>query len=122
MIRVKKESYVEAAKAIGCSNCRIIARHILPNSISPVISMASLNIGGVVLAVATLSFLGLGIPAGYAAWAPFIANSRNYIISLGFEYTYTFLTPGAFLTLFVLGWTLLGDTLRDIQDPRMRRM
>jgi len=121
VMRVKNENYVETAKAIGCSNFRIIARHILPNSISPVIAMASLNIGGVVLTVATLSFLGIGIPLGYAAWAPFIAKSRHYIISPSFEHAYTFMIPSVFLVTFILGWTLLGDALRDVQDPRIRR-
>lgn len=122
VIKVKNETYVEAAKAVGCSNFRIIARHVLPNSVSPVIAMAFLNIGGAVLATATLSFLGVGIPVGYADWAPFMAASRNYIISLQFTHAYTFVVPGVFLTTFILGWTLLGDALRDLQDPRIRRM
>jgi len=122
VMKVKNESYVEAAKAVGCSNFRIITRHILPNAVSPIIAMTSLNIGGVVLATATLSFLGIGIPVGYAAWGPLIASSRNYIISIGFQNLYTFIIPSIFIITFISGWTLLGDTLRDILDPKMRRM
>ena len=122
VMKIKNENYVEAAQAVGCSNLRIVGVHILPNAISPVIAMASLNVGGVILAVATLSFLGVGIPVGYAAWTPFIASSRHFIVSIHSQYTYTFVIPGAFLVAFILGWTLLGDTLRDIQDPRTRRM
>lgn len=121
VVKIKNENYVEAAKAAGCSHFRILMRHILPNTISPIIAMASLNIGGVILIESTLSFLGIGIPSGYAAWAPLIASSRYYIISISSEYAYTFLIPGVFLIFFILGWTLLGDTLRDIQDPRKRR-
>lgn len=122
VMKVKNESYVEAAKAVGCSNFRIITRHILPNAISPIIAMASLNIGGVVLATSTLSFLGIGVPVGYAAWGPLMVHSRNYIISFGFENSYTFIIPSIFIIAFILGWTLLGVTLRDILDPKMRRM
>jgi peptide/nickel transport system permease protein len=122
VVKIKNENYVEAAKAAGCSHFRILVRHILPNAISPTIAMASLNVGGVILLESTLSFLGIGIPSGYAAWAPLIASSRHYIISVSSEYAYTFLVPGVFLIFFILGWTLLGDTLRDMQDPRKRRI
>ncbi|MFW6117093.1 MAG: hypothetical protein ACOC6G_00735 [Thermoproteota archaeon] len=84
--------------------------------------MASLNFGGVILTAATLSFLGIGIPVGYADWAPFIASSRNYIIPSAAKYWYSFFIPSIFLVTFVLGWALLGDALNEIQDPRTRRM
>lgn len=119
-IKVKNEEYVEAARAIGCSNFRIVVRHILPNSMYPLIAMVSIGIGGVALDTAILSFLQIGIPVGYADWAPFIALSRNWITS-SFEYAYTFLIPSAFLITFILGCTLLGDTLRDALDPMIRR-
>jgi peptide/nickel transport system permease protein len=122
VIRVKNENYVEAAKAVGCSDFRTIGRHILPNSISSVIAMASLNVGGVILAISTLTYLGIGIPEGYADWTPFIVSSRNYIIPLDLKYAYTFMIPSVFLIIFILGWTLLGDTLKGMLDPRIRRM
>jgi len=120
VMKVKSENYVEAAKAVGCSNFRIVTRHILSNSIYPIIVMVSMGVGGVALDTAILSFLKIGIPMGYADWTPFIAASRNWITS-SFEYAYTFLAPSAFLVVFILGWTLLGDTLRDMLDPMMRR-
>lgn len=124
IMRVKQEDYVEAAKAIGCSDLRIIMRHVLPNSIYPVMIMASLDIGSVVLTAAALSFLGIGAPVGYADWGQMISFARNWIWA-GFEnpwqYWYTFTIPGLFIFIFVLGWNLLGDAFRDILDPMLRR-
>jgi peptide/nickel transport system permease protein len=123
-LRVKQESFVEAAKAVGCSDLRIIARHIFPNSVYPVIIMASLGIGSTVLLAAALSFLGIGAPQGYADWGQMISFARNWIWA-GFQnpwqYWYTFTIPGITIFLFVLGWNLLGDALRDILDPTLRR-
>ncbi|MGA3191930.1 MAG: ABC transporter permease [Candidatus Bathyarchaeia archaeon] len=124
VLRIKNEDYVEAAKSVGCSDARIIGRHILPNSIYPVLVVFSLDIGTIVLAAAALSFLGLGAPEGYADWGQIIAVSQNYIYgppSNPFLYWYTFIIPGAFISLFVMGWNLLGDALRDILDPTLRR-
>jgi peptide/nickel transport system permease protein len=123
-LRVKQEDYVEAAKAVGCSDFRIIMRHILPNAIYPVIIMASLDIGSIVLTAAALSFLGIGAPVGYADWGQMISFARNWIYA-GFQnpwqYWYTFTIPGLFIFIFVLGWNLLGDAFRDILDPTLRR-
>ncbi|RLG61135.1 ABC transporter permease [Candidatus Geothermarchaeota archaeon] len=123
-LRVKQEDFVEAAKAIGCSDLRIIVRHILPNAIYPVLIMASLDIGSIVIIAAALSFLGLGAPLGYADWGQMIALSRNWIVGPPTNpllYWYTYIIPGFFLFLFVLGWNLLGDAFRDILDPMIRR-
>lgn len=124
VIRIREEDYVEAAKAVGGSDFRVITRHILPNAIFPVLIMASLDTGGTVLSAAALSFLGLGEPIGYADWGQMISFSRNWIIgSPGnpYEYWYTFIIPGVFIFAFVLGWSLLGDAFRDILDPTIRR-
>ena len=124
VLRVRQEDYVEAAKAIGCSDFRIIARHILPNAIYSVIIMASLDIGAIVLTAAALSFLGIGAPAGYADWGQMISFARNWIwagIENPWQYWYTFTIPGLFIFIFVLGWNLLGDAFRDILDPTLRR-
>jgi peptide/nickel transport system permease protein len=124
VLRVKNEDYVEAAKSVGCSDARVIGRHILPNSIYPVLVVFSLDIGTIVLAAAALSFLGLGAPDGFADWGQIIAKSQNYIYgppSNPFLYWYTFIIPGIFISLFVMGWNLLGDALRDILDPTLRR-
>jgi len=122
VLRVKNEDYVEAARAIGCSDFRIITRHILPNSVYPIIIMASLDIGSIVLSAAALSFLGLGAPEGYADWGWLINISRGWIGQAGlFTYLHAFLIPGMFIFTFVLGWNLLGDAFRDILDPTLRR-
>lgn len=124
ILRIKQEDYVEAAKAVGCSDLRVITRHILPNAIYPVLIMASLDIGAIVLSAAALSFLGLGAPAGYADWGQMINLSQNWIIARStdtWRYWYTFIIPGLFIFTFVLGWNLLGDAFRDILDPTLRR-
>jgi len=124
VLRTKNEDYVEAAKSIGCSDLRVIAKHILPNSIYPVLIMASLDIGTTVLGVAALTFIGLGAPEGYADWGQLIAYSRNFIFGKPdnpFGYWYTFIIPGLFISFFTLGWNLLGDAFRDILDPTIRR-
>jgi len=123
-LRIKSEDFVEAAKAIGCSDLRVIVKHILPNAIYPLLIMASLDIGSVVLTVAALSFLGLGAPEGYADWGQLISLSRNWITGKPgdpFAYWYVYTIPGLFLFLFVMGWNLLGDALRDVMDPMIRR-
>lgn len=124
IIRIRQEDYVEAAKAVGCSDFRIILKHILPNSIYSVLIMASLDIGSIVLTAAALSFLGIGAPVGHADWGQMISFARNWIWA-GFEhpwqYWYTFTIPGIFIFVFVLGWNLLGDAFRDILDPTLRR-
>jgi len=124
VLRVKSQDFVEAAKAVGCSDFRVIFRHIVPNAIYPMLVMASLDIGTTVLSAAALSFLGLGAPVGYADWGQLISLSRNWIIGTPgqpLKYWHTFIIPGLFIFTFVLGWNLLGDALRDVLDPMMRR-
>lgn len=124
ILAIKEETYVEAARAVGCSPFRIIVRHILPNAIYPALIMASLDIGAVVLSAAALSFLGLGAPEGYADWGQMIQFSRNWIVGPPgdpLRYWYTVVIPGLFILFFVLGWNLLGDAFRDILDPKLRR-
>ena len=124
ILRVREEDYVEAAKAVGCSDLRVIFRHILVNSIYPVTIMASLDIGAIVLSAAALSFLGLGPPPGYADWGQMINMAKDYIYFNPLDpwaYWYVWLIPGIFIFTFVLGWNLLGDAFRDILDPTLRR-
>lgn len=124
ILRVKEEDYVEAAKSVGCSDLRIMVKHILPNSIYPILIMASLDIGSIVLTAAALSFLGLGAPKGYADWGQMISFSRNWIMgTMGdpYKYWFSFWIPGLFIFTFCLAWNLLGDAFRDIMDPTIRR-
>ncbi|MDD4003649.1 MAG: ABC transporter permease [Elusimicrobiaceae bacterium] len=121
VMSIKQRDFVTAAKALGAGHGRIFFRHILPNSIYPVVIVASLDTGAVVLTAAALSFLGLGSPVGYADWGQLIAMSRNWILGTAgnpFAYWYTVTVPGGAIFLFVLGWNLLGDAFRDIADPK----
>jgi peptide/nickel transport system permease protein len=119
-LRIRQEDYIEAAKASGCSDSRIILRHILPNSVYPILVTASMDIGGIVLLAAALSFLGIGAEMGYADWGQMISFARNNM-DMALTNWYTFFIPGFFILFFVLGWNLLGDALRDILDPMLRR-
>lgn len=121
VLSVKERDFVLAARALGASDARILFRHIIPNSIYPVLVVASLSTGSVVITAAALSFLGLGAPVGYADWGQLISLSRNWIMGSSgnpFAYWHTVFIPGAAIFLFVLGWNLLGDAVRDILDPR----
>ncbi len=123
-LQIKQEDYVEAARAAGASSFWILSKHILPNSIFPVVIVATLDMGSMVLTAATLSFLGLGAPLGYSDWGQLIAMSRNWILGKAgnpFAYWHTYTIPGLFIFTFVLGWNLLGDAFRDILDPTLRR-
>jgi len=125
ILSVREREYVHSAKAIGSNDFRIIFKHVIPNMIYPALIVASLEIGSVVLGLSTLSFLGLGAPEDYAEWGQMIALARNRIVGLAggnpLQYWYTFVYPGIAIFLFVLAWNLIGDTLRDILDPRQRR-
>jgi peptide/nickel transport system permease protein len=119
ILSVKERDYVMAARVIGVKDSRILFRHILPNAIFPTLILASLAIGDVVLSFAALSFLGIGTEIGYADWGQILSFARNWITSLN-TYWWIIVWPGVTLVLFVLGWNLLGDALRDVLDPRMR--
>jgi peptide/nickel transport system permease protein len=123
VLTVKNLDFVAASKTMGAGDFWIFIKHILPNSIYPVIIVASLDIGSIVLTAAALSFLGLGSPAGYADWGQLIAMSRNWILGTSsnpFAYWHTLLIPGTAIFLFVLSWNLIGDAFRDILDPRQQ--
>lgn len=121
ILSVKERGYVTAARTLGARGPRILLRHIFPNSIYPAVVVASLDIGYVVLTAASLSFLGLGAQVGTADWGQLIAMARNWVLGTAgnpFAYWHTIVAPGAAIFLFVLGWNLLGDALRDILDPK----
>ena len=120
---VKEEVYINAARALGVKDFNIIVRHLLPNTIFPVMVQASMNIGSMVITAAALSFLGVGAPLGYADWGQMVSFARNWIVGSpgnAGEYWYAVFFPAIFIVLFVLAWNLVGDTLRDILDPRLR--
>ena len=119
ILSTKQTDYVMAARTMGAGDLRIMIRHILPNSFYPLLVVASLDIGSIVLAFAALSFLGLGAEEGYADWGQLISLARNWIPTLSSVW-YILVFPGGAILLFVLAWNLVGDALRDILDPRLR--
>jgi len=119
ILSVKGMEYALAARMVGGSDMRVLFRHLMPNSIFPVMVMASMDIGSYVLSFAALSFLGLGAQRGYADWGQMISFARNWIPYLA-EHWHIVVFPGLAIVLFVLAWNLVGDALRDSLDPRMR--
>lgn len=113
----KNNVYVEAAKAIGNSEFRIMWRHIFPNVTAPTIIIAATQLGSAILAEASLSFLGVGVPPPNPSWGTMLAGD-NRIFMIGSPHLAIF--PGLAISFAVLGWNLLGDALRDVWDPRLR--
>lgn len=120
ILSVKQRDYVMAARVIGVKDGRILIKHIIPNAIFPTLVIASMDIGTYVLNFAALSFLGIGTEVGYADWGQILSFARDWITQLG-DYWYIVVYPGITLVLFVLGWNLLGDAVRDVMDPRLRK-
>ena len=117
VIAIKENVYVEAARAIGASNMKILTRHILPNVMALLIVGFSMAMGGAILAEATLSFLGFGIPPPTPSWGGMLSGqARTYMV----QAPWMALWVGLVLTIVVYGMNVLGDALRDILDPRLR--
>ena len=114
VMAVREREYVEAARALGGGGLRIFFRHILPNIVQPVLVQASIGMAGVILAEATLSFLGLGIPAPAPSWGAMLNDARLHL----FDAPHLVLFPAVAVACSVLGFNLLGDGLRDQLDPR----
>jgi peptide/nickel transport system permease protein len=124
ILTLRELDFVQAARAMGVSNIKIMLRHILPNGIYPVLVMAFMDIGSMVVVAAFMSFVGLGAPKGYADWGQMVALARNYIVGPPddpLKYWYAIVIPGGCIVLFVLAWNLIGDALRDAFDPKIRR-
>jgi len=119
ILTIKERDYVLAARVIGAKDRRIMFRHILPNAIFPTLVVASMDVGSYVITFAALSFLGIGAEVGYADWGQLLSFARDWITALN-RYWFIVVYPGVTLILFVLGWNLVGDAVRDIMDPRMR--
>jgi peptide/nickel transport system permease protein len=116
-ISLKERKFVQASETIGTPRWKIIARHIIPNTISPVIVQASMDMGGVILTVASLSFLGLGAQAPQPEWGLMINVSKNYFPDIWWYSVF----PGLAIFVTVLAFNLLGDGFREIMDPKTRK-
>jgi peptide/nickel transport system permease protein len=115
-LSLKENEFVLAARATGTSNMDIIFRHILPNSIAPIVVTATLGVANAILAEAYISFLGLGVQPPTATWGNMLDNANNYIESAPWLWFF----PGLLILLTVLSINFLGDGLRDALDPRSR--
>jgi oligopeptide transport system permease protein len=113
---VRDAPYVEAAKAMGLRDRRIIARYVLPNSIGPVLAVATTMVGGVIVSESTLTFLGLGLRAPSISWGLQLSSAQTYFQTS----PHMLLFPSLFLTVTVLAMITLGDVLRDVLDPKGR--
>ncbi len=114
---VRGEEYVEAARAIGQPDWKIVLVHIIPNCLSQIIVQATLRVGSAIISAAQLSFLGLGVPAPAPEWGSMLSAGRLYIR----DYSYMTLFPGIAIMITVLSLNLLGDGLRDALDPKLKR-
>lgn len=116
VLAVREREFVEAARSLGATDLRILTRHILPNIIQPVIVQAAIGMAGAVLAEATMSFLGLGVPPPTASWGSMLNDARSHL----FDAPHLVLFPAATVMLAVLSFNFIGDALRDVLDPRSR--
>lgn len=116
VLSVRETEYVEAARALGASDLRIVSRHILPNAIAPLVVYATISVGIIVAAEATLSFLGVGLQLPAISWGLMISTAQSRIL----QAPHLLLFPGLFLSVTVLSFILLGDALRDALDPKLR--
>lgn len=116
VLAAREREFVEAARALGASDLRIIVRHILPNIIQPVIVQAAIGMAGAILAEATMSFLGLGVPPPTASWGTMLNDARAHL----FDAPHLVLFPALAVMLAVLSFNFVGDALRDYLDPRSR--
>jgi len=116
VLAVREREFVEAARALGAGDLHIITRHILPNIIQPVIVQAAIGMAGAVLAEATMSFLGLGVPPPTASWGSMLNDARSHL----FDAPHLVLFPAMTVMLAVLAFNFIGDALRDLLDPRSR--
>jgi peptide/nickel transport system permease protein len=116
VMAVKEKEFVEAARALGASDLRVMGRHILPNILQPLIVQAAIGMAGAVLAEATLSFLGLGVPPPAASWGSMLNDARSHL----FDSPHLVFFPAMAVMLCVLSFNFIGDALRDWMDPRTR--
>ncbi len=116
VITLKDQEFVEAARAVGTSNFRIITKHIIPNSLAPIIVQATLGVAGAILSAAGLSFIGLGIQPPTPEWGSMLSAGRQFIR----DYPHISMYPGLVIMITIFGLNLFGDGLRDALDPRLK--
>ena len=116
ILTVKTQDFIEAAKACGTSDSRIIAKHIIPNAIGPIIIQATLNVATTILVIAALSFVGLGIQPPTPEWGSLMADAKSQMR----YHEYLIIIPGLFIAFTVMALNLMGDGLRDALDPRLK--
>ena len=116
VLAAREREYVEAARALGATDIRIMLRHILPNIIQPVIVQAAIGMAGAILAEATMSFLGLGVPPPTASWGTMLNDGRAHL----FDAPHLVIFPALAVMFAVLSFNFIGDALRDLLDPRSR--
>ena len=117
ILSIRENQYVEAARSIGASSWRVLFRHVIPNSFSPLLVQITLDLGAVLLVAAGLSFIGVGATPGTAEWGLMISSGRMHMFHAWWYVTF----PGIAIFITVLGFNLLGDGIRDVTDPRLRR-
>ena len=117
VISIKENVYFQAALSIGCSNTLIIVRHVIPNIMAPILILFTTSVGGMILAEASLSFLGYGLPQPIPSWGGMLGSSGRYYMLLA---PWMVIWPGLALTVVIYGVNMFGDALRDLLDPRLR--
>jgi peptide/nickel transport system permease protein len=116
-LALREQPFVEAARAVGMSELRIAVRHVLPNTVAPLIVIATAQLGAAILTEASLSFLGLGVPEPHPSWGRMLSESAAEYVRVA---PWLVIFPGIAISLAVFGTNLFGDALRDILDPRLR--
>ncbi|MGB4282264.1 nickel transporter permease [Methanosarcina thermophila] len=117
VLTVKEQDYIKAAKGLGAGDMHVILRHVIPNIISPLIVMATIGMGYVILSAAGLSFLGFGVQPPTPEWGSMLSEGKTYIRSV----PYIMIFPGIAIMLTVMAFNYLGDELRDLLDPREKK-
>lgn len=118
VLSVNEKEFIEAARAIGCSNLYIITRHIIPNVISPVVVLVTIDMGNIILSIAGLSFLGLGAQPPTPEWGAILNDGKSFMTLA----PHLMIFPGLMIMIAVLAFNFLGDGLRDALDPRMKEV
>lgn len=116
VLSIKENEFVEASRAIGCSNARIILRHIFPNTLAILIVSMTLGIGGMILTESSLSFLGIGVDPSTPTWGNMLSNAQNFL----WNAPHLVIWPGLFIFLTILSFNFIGDGLRDALDPKLK--